>query len=63
MTVASIDYRLAPEHPYPAGLDDCLAAYREILRRYQASNVIVGGGSAGGDRAGFMSCHSFLRKS
>jgi len=43
------DYRLAPEHPFPAGLDDCVEVYRYLLDQgYKSSDVIVGGESAGG---------------
>jgi acetyl esterase/lipase len=49
--VFAVDYRLAPDHPFPAGLDDCMAAYREVLKRYPAENLIVGGASAGGNLA------------
>lgn len=42
-------YRLAPEHPYPAGLDDCVAALRRLLRDYPT--VLVAGASAGGGLA------------
>ena len=43
------DYRLAPEHPYPAAVDDCLAAYRWLLAEgYAPANIVVGGESAGG---------------
>jgi acetyl esterase/lipase len=48
--VFAVDYRLAPEHPYPAGLNDCVAAYRGLLDKgINASNIIVGGDSAGGN--------------
>lgn len=46
--VLSIDYRLAPEHPHPAPLDDALAAYRALLDEVPADELTVGGESAGG---------------
>lgn len=43
------DYRLAPEHPYPAALDDCVKAYEWLLSKgYSALDIIMGGESAGG---------------
>lgn len=44
------DYRLAPMNPFPAGLNDCEAAYRALLNRgYAPSQIVVGGDSAGGN--------------
>jgi monoterpene epsilon-lactone hydrolase len=44
-----IDYRLAPEHPYPAALEDALTAYRWLISSgYAPENIIIGGDSAGG---------------
>lgn len=45
----AIAYRLAPEHPFPAALDDALAAWRFLRASgYAASCIVVGGDSAGG---------------
>jgi monoterpene epsilon-lactone hydrolase len=46
--VLAIDYRLAPEHPFPAAIDDCIAVYREILNLYRPENIGIYGTSAGG---------------
>jgi epsilon-lactone hydrolase len=44
-----LDYRLAPEHPFPAALDDAVAAYRWLLDRGLApGRIVVAGDSAGG---------------
>lgn len=43
------EYRLAPEHPFPAALEDALAAYRWLLRQGGSSqNIVIAGDSAGG---------------
>jgi monoterpene epsilon-lactone hydrolase len=49
--VWSVDYRMPPDHPYPAALDDCLAAYRTLLRERSSAEIVVSGGSAGGNLA------------
>jgi acetyl esterase/lipase len=46
-----VDYRMPPQHPYPAALDDCVAAYRHVLDRHAPADVVVGGRSAGGNLA------------
>jgi acetyl esterase/lipase len=53
VTVAATSYRLAPQHPYPAALDDCLAAYLWLTRQptVDPNRVAIGGASAGGGLA------------
>jgi acetyl esterase/lipase len=51
ITVVSAEYRLAPEHPYPAALDDGHAAWTWLRGHAGADRIVVGGQSAGGGLA------------
>lgn len=59
--VASVDYRLAPEHPFPAGLEDCFSVVRQLLEEPQragledADKIVLVGDSAGGNLAAAVS--------
>jgi len=47
----AVDYRMPPDHPFPAPLDDCVAIYRSLLENHRPADIIVSGGSAGGNLA------------
>ena len=47
----SIDYALAPEQPFPAGLHDCIAAIEEAAVRHPGASIVVAGDSAGANLA------------
>ncbi|MEN8239703.1 MAG: alpha/beta hydrolase fold domain-containing protein, partial [Actinomycetota bacterium] len=55
VTVVSVEYRLAPEDPYPAGVDDCVAAARWLISNgeesFGSNRLTIGGESAGANLA------------
>jgi epsilon-lactone hydrolase len=47
----ALDYRVPPDGPYPAALDDCLAVYQALLAEHKAEDIVISGTSAGGNLA------------
>jgi acetyl esterase/lipase len=47
MKVIAVLYRLAPEHPFPAAVDDSVAVYKELLKTYKPDHIVIYGTSAG----------------
>jgi epsilon-lactone hydrolase len=47
MKVVAVLYRLAPEHPFPAAVDDSVAVYKELLKTYKPDHIVIYGTSAG----------------
>jgi len=47
----SVDYRMPPDHPFPAAPEDCVAVYRALIEKVDPKRVVIGGSSAGGNLA------------
>jgi len=47
LKIIAVNYRLAPEHPFPAALEDVVSVYRALLNEYQATDIAVSGTSSG----------------
>ena len=55
----SVDYRMPPEHPFPAAVEDVVSVYRHLLERRSAKSIAIGGTSAGGGLS-LAAVHRFI---
>ncbi len=51
VVTVSVDYRMPPDHPFPAAPNDCLAVYRALIADHDPARIVIGGSSAGGNIA------------
>ena len=51
VTAVSVDYRVPPDHPFPAAPQDCLEAYQALIEAHDPARIVIGGSSAGGNLA------------
>jgi len=58
MQVVSIDYRMPPQHPAPAAIDDVVAVWKELLKTRSSASIAMGG-SSGGANINLASVHRF----
>lgn len=54
LPIAAIDYRMPPDHPFPAGLEDCVTVYQHLLESRRPEDIVIEGSSAGGNLAAAM---------
>ena len=47
----SVDYRMPPDHPFPAAPQDCFAVYKALVEAHDPARIVIGGSSAGGNLA------------
>ena len=51
VATVSIDYRMPPDHPFPAAPQDCFAVYKALIETHDPARIVIGGSSAGGNLA------------